>query len=152
MLWLQWSPIVHITVFYVRVSSLHHSVDVEMVMVFFCIAHTTFLNLDNHMNVCSQLIVLYVGCSSFILSGVYISLHRASLWLQMYLWSVSIIFWTSCLMNLRSPAWVEKYSVHIMHNISWGIRTCNKPNVYTYPAEEVVVLPLPNDTYCHKTK
>ena len=112
----------------------------------FCIAQTTFLNLDSYTKVCSQLMVLYVGCSSLMISGLCICLHRESLWFRMC--RVSMIFLMSCHIYLRSPAWVENYV--IMHSIFWGICTCN-----VYLAGEVVVLLLsgcPNDTCYHTTK
>ena len=79
-----------------------------------------FFNLHSHTKVCSQLMVFYVGCSSLMISGLYICLHRESLWFRMC--RVSMIFLMSCHIYLRSPAWVENYV--IMHSIFWGIRTC----------------------------
>ena len=49
-----------------------------------------FFNLHSHTKVCSQLMVFYVGCSSLMISGLYICLHRESLWFRMC--RVSVIF------------------------------------------------------------
>ena len=106
-----------------------------MVVGFVHSAHN-FLNLDSRTNFCLQLIVLYVRCSSFIKSGVYTALHRASLWLRMC--RVSIIFRTSCQMNLRSPAWVDSrlfalpvhqpLGIHGLEGVVSAARDCLESN------------------------
>ena len=76
-----------------------HSVEIKVVVGF---RHwvKNLLYLDNQANVCSQHIVLVFGFSSFTDSGLYSSLHRLSLWF--WIWSVSIIFFTSSHIWLKS--------------------------------------------------
>ena len=76
-----------------------HSVEIKVVVGF---RHwvKNLLYLDNQANVCSQHIVLVFRFSSFTDSGLYSSLHRLSLWF--WIWSVSIIFFTSSHIWLKS--------------------------------------------------